>query len=195
MAGDCWRFAPYSASLGNSHKPTSKMRASVLTGAPSYTENARGSRRRFSFSALRLTVTEENHNISQEYDLRTLSPSSQNIVQIRFDLVRRCAYCACLSLVVGISIKSMGFAYAGALLWVFVVLGLLFVKSGLSWLMKKEEAETFRTINGEIAFEIYSDSPGDAEFKEFISALRAAIARNEPKREESTSHPKHEANQ
>lgn len=145
--------------------------------SPYYFERTRRARRQFTLTESTLQVTGKLSGLkySREFEFTSLSSDSQNIVETRFDIVRRCGMLAMLSLGAGWLIGAQRFPYAHYVSWLFFGIALLFLKSGYDWISQKEEAEIFKTKEGTWAFEIYNDSPGSADFSNFIRALKARI--------------------
>jgi hypothetical protein len=145
-----------------------------------YEESTRGAKRRFTATETKLEVIGRLRGLrySRKFEFSELSSASQNMVQIRFDIVRRCIVLMMVSVSLGLLIVQLEFPYSHFVAWFFGGLALLFLKSAYDWGSKKEEIEIFRTKRGNWAFDIYNDSPGKKEFTGFVLLLKSRIEPN-----------------
>src|SRR5690349_15265696 len=107
-----------------------------------YNERTRAAKREFTLDQSKLSIVGNLHALrySREFILSELSPASQNIVQIRFDVVRRCCFLAAMNFGFAVLAVKISFPYFWVVALIFGLVSCRLLWSGYIWLRQKEEA-------------------------------------------------------
>lgn len=143
-----------------------------------YREETRLAQRWFTMTKglLEIRGRDRGRTFNRDFKFSDLSTSTKNAVSLRPDIMWRCVRYAAISVFLGLVISRMGFPFASVALWLGLVLAAKLGWSAFGWARKKVEVEIFSSRNGDEAFVIFNDKPGEVDFAEFVRQLKARIA-------------------
>ena len=148
-----------------------------------YHEKTRLAQRWFTLteSLLEVRGRDRGRKCDRDFKLSDLVASTKNVVAFRPDIMWRCLRFAALSIFLGLLISSMKFPFASVALWLGLILAAKLTWSAFRWARESVEVEIVHSRNGNEAFVIFNDKPGDADFTKFVRLLKSRIVNSEKK--------------
>ena len=148
-----------------------------------YREQARLAQRWFTLKDDRVEIEgrDRGRKFSREFRYSDLSGSTQHFVQLRHDMMWRCLSLLAVATILAALAARIDHALGMVALGICLLLVAKFAWMAFGWSYQKVEAVIFRRSNGDEAFVIFTDKPGDPEFTDFVRCLRSSIANSTKK--------------